>query len=277
VTLSFTGDTTATEQDVTAAYTTVNGTARSGLDYTATSGTLRIAAGNTEGAVSVPITDDTLFEGDQTFTVKLSSPAPTGVVVDNAVGTVTISENDEAAEPTLIVPATTLDAPGVQTLTGAAGEGAQVQLFVAPGSSGGTFTAVATATADTSGAFSFRRNFDMGYRVQVRANGLTSPTQTVLMRETPTLTGGSTTRGTATFTVTGNPKLPGLIAQIQRPNAAGVWTTVATGPLSAAGTYSATVRGLTSGASYNFRAVIVASAAKGTLIGASAVRPVKVR
>jgi hypothetical protein len=34
--------------------------------------------------ISVPITDDTLFENDQTFTVRLSSARPTGVVVDNA-------------------------------------------------------------------------------------------------------------------------------------------------------------------------------------------------
>jgi hypothetical protein len=271
VTLSFAGDTTATEQDVTAAYTTVNGTARSGLDYTAGNGTVRIAAGDTEGVISVPITDDTLFENDQTFTVRLSSATPTGVVVDNATGTVTIAENDEPAAPTLTAPAV-LDAPGYVTLTGTAGEGAQVQLYVAQGSSGGSFTAGTTATADSSGAFSIRRYFDLGYRVQVRANGLSSATQTVLMRQSPTLTGGSTARGTVTLTVTANPKAAGLVAQIQRANANGTWTTVSTGTVNSAGSYSGTVRGLTPGASYTFRGVIVANAAKGTLIGASAAR-----
>jgi hypothetical protein len=277
VSLTFGGDTTATEQDVTAAYTTVNGTARSGLDYTAATGTVRIAAGDIEGVISVPITDDQLFEGDQALTVKLSSAAPTGVVVDNATGTVTIAENDVPAQPTLTASATTLDAPGIVTLTGTAGEAAQVQLFVAPGSTGGTFTAVATATADTSGAFSFRRTLDLGYRLQVRANGLLSPIRTVQMRQSPTLTGGSTTKGTATLTVTGNPKVAGLVAQIQRTSTTGVWTTVATGTLTAAGTYSATVRGLTTGATYNFRAIIVANAAKGTLNGVSVERPIKIR
>jgi hypothetical protein len=225
----------------------------------------------------VPVTDDDLFEDDQTFTVRLSSATPTGVVVDNAVGTVTIAENDEAVAPALTASTTTLDAPGAVTLTGTAGEGAQVQLLTAAGSSGGAFTVAATTTADATGAFSFRRTLDMGYRLQARADGLSSPVRTVLMRQSPTLTGGSTAKSTATLTVTGSPRLAGLVAQIQRPNASGVWTTVATGPLNSSGTFSATVRGLTSGASYSFRAVIVASAVRGTLIGASAARPIRVR
>ena len=276
VSLTFGGDTTATEQDVTVAFTMSNGTARTGLDYTGRSASLRIAAGETEGAVSVAITDDNLFEDDQDFTVKLGSATPNGVVVDSAVGTVTIAENDEATAPTLTAP-TTIEGMGYVIMTGRAGEGATVQLLMAPGSSGGSFTAAATTVADSSGNFSFRRYFDIGYRVQARAHDLTSPPRAVAMRQLPALTGGSTVRGAVTLTVTGNPRSAGQAVQIQRANTGGTWTTVATGALTSAGTFSANVRGLTSGAFYTFRAVIPATPAKGILAGTSATRRIGVR
>ena len=55
-------------------YATADGTATAGADYTATSGTLAFAAGETAKTVSVALLDDAIDEGKETFTLKLSNP-----------------------------------------------------------------------------------------------------------------------------------------------------------------------------------------------------------
>ncbi len=58
---------------VTVDYATEDGTATAGTDYTATSGTLTFAAGETSKTVSVPVIDDAVDEGRETFTLRLSN------------------------------------------------------------------------------------------------------------------------------------------------------------------------------------------------------------
>jgi muramidase (phage lysozyme) len=64
----------ASGKQITVAYTTANGTAAAGSDYTTTSGILTIAAGATTGTINVSVTGDTTSEADETFFVNLSSP-----------------------------------------------------------------------------------------------------------------------------------------------------------------------------------------------------------
>jgi glucose/arabinose dehydrogenase len=52
-------------------YTTVDGTARAGSDYTATSGTLQFAEGETFKLIRIPILQDTLVEGEESFSIAL--------------------------------------------------------------------------------------------------------------------------------------------------------------------------------------------------------------
>lgn len=59
---------------VTVDFATANGTATAGSDYTATSGTLTFNQGEIAKAILVPITNDTVSEVDETFSVKLSNP-----------------------------------------------------------------------------------------------------------------------------------------------------------------------------------------------------------
>ena len=82
---------------VTVNYATANGTATAGVDYTATSGTLTFAAGETVKAISIPILADTLDEDAETILVNISS-ASSGTIVDTQA-TVTIIDDDNA--PTL--------------------------------------------------------------------------------------------------------------------------------------------------------------------------------
>ncbi len=60
--------------DVSVDYETADGTAVTGEDYTAVSGILTFTAGMTQVNILVPILDDQLVEGDETFTVTLSDP-----------------------------------------------------------------------------------------------------------------------------------------------------------------------------------------------------------
>lgn len=83
---------------VTVDYATSNGTATAGSDYTSTSGTLTFTAGQTSKTISVPITDDSDQESDETFTMTLSN-ASAGTISD-ATGICTILANDDV--PTLI-------------------------------------------------------------------------------------------------------------------------------------------------------------------------------
>jgi hypothetical protein len=90
----------AVSGDVTASWATADGTAVAGEDYTASSGTVTIPAGATSATVEVPVTADAVDEADETFSVKLSSPA--GAMLDRDTATVTIADDDEpamAAEP----------------------------------------------------------------------------------------------------------------------------------------------------------------------------------
>ncbi|MEI7546304.1 MAG: S8 family serine peptidase, partial [Mycobacteriaceae bacterium] len=58
---------------VTVGYATANGSASAGLDYTAASGTVTFAAGQTSQQVSVAVLGDATVESDETFTVALSA------------------------------------------------------------------------------------------------------------------------------------------------------------------------------------------------------------
>ncbi len=64
----------AAARDVSVDYATEDGTAAAGADYTATSGTLTFAVGETAKKVSVPLLDDAIDEGKETFKLKLSNP-----------------------------------------------------------------------------------------------------------------------------------------------------------------------------------------------------------
>ncbi len=59
---------------VTVRYATANGTARSGSDYSETSGTLTFSPGVTSQPITVPILSDTEVELNETFAVTLTAP-----------------------------------------------------------------------------------------------------------------------------------------------------------------------------------------------------------
>ena len=73
---------------VTVDYTTSDGTADAGDDYTAKSGTLTFSAGTTSKTISVSIADDIENESDETFTVTLSNASGAILGTSTATGTI---------------------------------------------------------------------------------------------------------------------------------------------------------------------------------------------
>ena len=80
--------------NVSVAYTTGNGSALSGLDYTATTGTVTFGAGQTSRTVSIPVLNDTLVEGNETFTFTLSGPSGGASLGTPDTALVTIKSED---------------------------------------------------------------------------------------------------------------------------------------------------------------------------------------
>ncbi|OYX75791.1 MAG: hypothetical protein B7Y95_00655 [Rhizobiales bacterium 32-66-11] len=105
---------------VSVQYATANGTATAGSDYAAQTGTLTFLAGETSKVVHIQVTGDTLVEGNETFTVKLS--APTGASLGHATATGTIV-NDDTAPPAPVPEISVSDASVVEGNPGSAGGG----------------------------------------------------------------------------------------------------------------------------------------------------------
>ncbi|BCY14071.1 Calx-beta domain-containing protein [Actinoplanes sp. L3-i22] len=276
VTLVFAKGTTGTERTVTLPWRTVAGTALADEDYTDSSGTLTFEPGTDQSTITVPIIDDKQKETDQSFAVRLGDPSPSDVVRARTQATVTIADNDRATVPTLALSSAVLTGSGRVAISGKAGAGSKVELLAAAGTSGGTFRVAQTTTADKEGAFTFAPTLNNGYRLMARADGLTSPVRTVQVRQDPALTATSGAKGAVTLRVSGDPDQPGQDVSVQRL-VSGSWKTVEKGALNAAGTFTVTTRGLKSGTTYSFRAVIAATASLGILGGTSASRSVRVR
>ena len=88
----------ASTATVTVDYGTSAGTATAGADYTATSGTVTFAPGDTAKTISVPIIDDNIEDGGETFTVTLSNPTNATLGNRTATGTIHNNDDDEGVE-----------------------------------------------------------------------------------------------------------------------------------------------------------------------------------
>lgn len=202
--------------EVSVDFTTVDGTANAGSDYTANAGTLTFADGETSKTIDVTITDDGDDEGDENFSVELSNPTGGSGLLAPTSSTVTIIDNDGAPEPgTLdISPASVSvsESGNTVTLTVNRTNGSDGAISVDFSTSDGTATAGSDYVAN-SGTLNF-------------ADGVTSQTITIAISEDDldevdenftvsisNATGGaslgSTTMSTVTILDNDEPPVPG--------------------------------------------------------------------
>jgi subtilisin-like proprotein convertase family protein len=92
---------TASSNPTTIKWATANGSATSGSDYTAGSGTLTFAPGEVTKQITVSVNGDTSVEGNETFTVNLSNP--TNATIADGQGVGTIVNDDLGTPPTISV------------------------------------------------------------------------------------------------------------------------------------------------------------------------------
>jgi choice-of-anchor A domain-containing protein len=84
-------------QNLTVGYTTANGSAIAGADYTATDSTTTLSAGASTINIAVPIINDGLFEASENFSVGLNTiPNVANLVVLKSNAVVTINDDDPA-------------------------------------------------------------------------------------------------------------------------------------------------------------------------------------
>jgi hypothetical protein len=83
---------------VVVSYVSANGTAQSGSDYTAASGKLTFAVGETRKLINISVAGDTTVENDETFSLTLSGLSGATLARATATGTI---RNDDTAPPVL--------------------------------------------------------------------------------------------------------------------------------------------------------------------------------
>ncbi|MBN9117559.1 MAG: hypothetical protein J0I06_00020, partial [Planctomycetes bacterium] len=168
-------------QTVTVGYQTADGTATAGSDYTAASGTLTFAPGETAKTVTVQVTGDTTAEDDETFTVELSGA--TGAMLSTAQATGTIHNDDSA--PTL----------SISGVTHAEGNGGTTNFdfTVSLSAASGQTVTVDWSTAD--GTADSMSDYTWGSGTLTFSPGETAKTVTV------SVTGDTTYEPNETFTV----------------------------------------------------------------------------
>jgi YVTN family beta-propeller protein len=97
---------------VSAAVTSTNGTATAGQDFTAVAATVNFAAGDAAAKTfTIPISNDLDTENDETFTIALSGATGGASIGTIATATVTIQDNDPAAPTVTRFPAATSSQP----------------------------------------------------------------------------------------------------------------------------------------------------------------------
>lgn len=138
----------------TVQYATSNGTATAGADYTATSGTITFAAGQVSTTFNVPILDDTLVEGNETFNVTLSNPSPGATLGVNSSAVVTITDFEPGQLQFTTSAANVNETGGSITITVTRTGGSNGAVSANYSTSNGTATAGADYTA-TSGSVNF--------------------------------------------------------------------------------------------------------------------------
>ena len=94
-----------------------NGTATN-ADYTNTPIVVNFLANETSKVITIPITNDSLVEGNETINLTLSNPTNEFNLVGQTTATLTITENDNGSPITLIVNTTSDEADGTSSGTG---------------------------------------------------------------------------------------------------------------------------------------------------------------
>jgi Ca2+-binding RTX toxin-like protein len=129
------------QSTITVDFTTVDGTAVAGLDYTSNSGTITFAPEETQKDITVVVNNDLLNEADETFSVSLSGQTNAvlgdgqgvGTIINNPIPTISVNDVEivgEAGNVMVVfeVSDSTSDVVTVEALFGVDGDSATIGL-----------------------------------------------------------------------------------------------------------------------------------------------------
>ncbi|GAY17518.1 hypothetical protein MSZK_42440 [Mycobacterium sp. shizuoka-1] len=175
----------ASTKPVTVSYTTANGSATAGQDYTAASGTVTFAPGVTSQTVNVSVRGDTAVESDETFTVTLSSPS--GATLGRATATGTVKNDDVAVQ---------LPSVSIGSATAAEGNSGTTNMMFTVTLSKASTATVTLNYATANGSATAGQDYTARSGTVTFAPGVVSQTITV------SVLGDTTVESNETFTVT---------------------------------------------------------------------------
>ena len=197
--------------DTSVDYATSDGSATDGQDYTGQNGTATILAGSTSTTVDVPVLDDTVHEGDETFSLDLSNPVNGQ---GSPSGTATISDDDGAPDVSIS------DASVVEGNSGTADLTFDVTLSNASSSDVSVDYATSDSTATVGSDYTAASGTltipagDTSGTITVHAKGDTTyePDETLTVTLSGLVGGGSITNDTATGTIRNDDKQPSTVS-----------------------------------------------------------------
>jgi len=85
----------ATNGTITVDYFTSPGTAKPGVNYVEQSGTLSFAPGEAAKVITISILDDAMAEDDKTVILNLKNPAPSAILIPQAIAVLKIIDDDK--------------------------------------------------------------------------------------------------------------------------------------------------------------------------------------
>lgn len=222
---------------------------------------------------TVELTDDTTGEAAETIIVS-GQAFGSGSVTS---GTLTIAESDgglpvDPITVTLSAAASYRLGAGTLQLSGKTKANTSVQPLAQPmNSDAGLVPYGSPVMSDGNGNFSFLGVFDKGTGITFAAKvgTVTSSSVEVYLKQDPDFYARSSSRGQATLTVFGDPRIQGLKVRFLRANSNGTWSTVGLGELGSTGKASTTLTGLKSGASYLYKATVYGDGDVGLLTNSS--------
>ncbi|WP_305089250.1 Calx-beta domain-containing protein, partial [Massilia sp. YIM B04103] len=135
---------------VTVKYSSADGSASAGSDYTSTSGTLTFNPGETSKTFQVSILNDTALESAENFSITLSD-GRFAAITDNSA-TVQITDNDSVAVTVSSVLAEDAANTGATPTDSTVTEGASLLYSVGLSAAGGSATEFSLAIGGSSGA-----------------------------------------------------------------------------------------------------------------------------
>jgi len=186
---------------ITVNYATTAGTATSGVDYTAASGTVSFAPGETSKLIAVTVLGDIVNEVNETINVDLT--APVNATIADSRGVVTIQENDPLPSISIndvsVAEGNTGTKTATFTLTLSQPSARSVTVTYA--TADGTATAGTDYTARTGNLTFAAGATTVTVAITVRGDTTLEPNETVLVNLTAPVNGViSKTTGTLTIT-----------------------------------------------------------------------------